>query len=161
MLLADARAIADKTLAQLTPYCIRASIAGSIRREKPDCKDIELVVIPRSRDLAQFADAVNRWHKIKGEPSGRYTQRYLPDGIKLDLFMAELTNFGAILLIRTGDANFSEWFVAEALPKAGFRMKEGWVHKRGLRIPTFEEGDMFRLAGLDYIPPSQRIGRRP
>ena len=36
--------IAEKTKAQLAPYCERIEIAGSIRRKKPDVGDIEIVV---------------------------------------------------------------------------------------------------------------------
>jgi DNA polymerase/3'-5' exonuclease PolX len=39
MLLEDALPIAKKCLTDLMPYCERAEIAGSIRRQKPEVKD--------------------------------------------------------------------------------------------------------------------------
>lgn len=45
--LATARQVADKLVAQLAPFCERIEVAGSIRRQKPDVGDIELVAIPK------------------------------------------------------------------------------------------------------------------
>ena len=42
---AEAKAIAEKYLLQLRPFSRRIEIAGSIRREKPEVKDIEIVMI--------------------------------------------------------------------------------------------------------------------
>lgn len=42
-----AKKLADGLLREIAPYCVRAEIAGSIRRGKEtDIKDVELVVIP-------------------------------------------------------------------------------------------------------------------
>jgi DNA polymerase/3'-5' exonuclease PolX len=38
----QALAIAEQTRTALAPYCERIEIAGSIRRQKPQVKDIEL-----------------------------------------------------------------------------------------------------------------------
>lgn len=156
MILAAALDIADHIRAELAPFCTRIEIAGSVRRQKPEVKDVEIVCIPRGRDLAHFADTVNRWTKIKGEPSGRYTQRYHPDGIMLDLFMTTPENWGAILLIRTGSADYSKWFMGTALPKAGYRQEGGYVRQNGVIVPTYEEEDVFRLAGVTWVEPEQR-----
>jgi DNA polymerase/3'-5' exonuclease PolX len=47
MNLSEARRIAERLAVQMRPYCKRVEIAGSIRREKPEVKDIELVAIPQ------------------------------------------------------------------------------------------------------------------
>lgn len=41
---AEAHSIALAVLELLRPHCIRIEIAGSIRREKPEVKDIEIVL---------------------------------------------------------------------------------------------------------------------
>lgn len=156
--LSEARREAVVILSELSPVCERCEIAGSIRRRKPNVKDIEIVCIPRSRDLWGFADLVNRWEAIKGSPAGRYTQRRLPSGVILDLFMADRVNYGTILLIRTGDADFSKHVAGLLLPEAGFRQRDGYVRKDGVIVPTPEEEDVFRLIGLPFIPPEDREG---
>jgi DNA polymerase/3'-5' exonuclease PolX len=87
---AQALILAEEALNALKPYCERALIAGSIRRMKPEVKDIELVAIPKQVPAGLFGDtlevdpdfcaAVCRWPKVKGEPTGKYTQRGLPGG---------------------------------------------------------------------------------
>jgi len=151
--------IATKAVLELKPYCKKIKIAGSIRRQKPLPNDIEIVCIPDTKQLFKFCEIVNRWRKIKGEPTGKYTQRLLPSGIKLDLFMATFVNWGAILLIRTGDWEFSKKFTGTIMPLHGLRMKDGLVWRGSEIVPVSDEADMFRLVGLEVINPEQREAR--
>ena len=103
--------IAEDVKYHLSAYCERIEIAGSIRRRKPEVKDIEIVAIPKPYDVGLFASGiatvVSKWQKVKGELPCKYTQRILPEGIKLDLFFAEPGNWGLIYAIRTGSADYS------------------------------------------------------
>lgn len=47
MNLITAREIADRLIKSMAPYCQRVEVAGSIRREKGEVKDIEIVVVPK------------------------------------------------------------------------------------------------------------------
>jgi len=42
----DAKAIADAVVESMRPFCQRVEIGGSIRRERQDVKDIEIVAVP-------------------------------------------------------------------------------------------------------------------
>ncbi len=97
--------IAEKTLAQLEPYCERIEIAGSIRRKRPEVKDVEIVLIPRVKDLSLLKIQIDKWKKNKGTFPCLYTQRRLPEGIGLDLFVATPATWGLQLAIRTGPVN--------------------------------------------------------
>jgi hypothetical protein len=118
---AQALSLAEDALNALKPHCERVCIAGSIRRLKPEVKDVEIVCIPKSVPTGLFTDAlevdpdfctiVKRWPKGKGEPTGKYTQRRLPGGIALDLFMVEPESWGLQLVIRTGSWQFSKYIV--------------------------------------------------
>ena len=92
MQLCKIQRIANSVLKELKPYCERIEIAGSIRRQKPDPNDIEIVAIPKPYDVGLFesgiATVINKWQKVKGELPCKYTQRLLPEGVKLDLFFA-------------------------------------------------------------------------
>ena len=44
--LLEAETVANAVLAHLAPYVRRAVIAGSVRRRRPDVKDIEIVAEP-------------------------------------------------------------------------------------------------------------------
>ena len=105
MKLEQAQQIANKVKFSLSLYCSRIEIAGSTRRKCPEVRDIEIVCIPRC--LEGFCSIINSWTKVKGEPTGKYTQRILPEGIKLDIFIANPDNWGLIFAGRTGSATFS------------------------------------------------------
>lgn len=155
--------IATRIIATISPFCIRCEIAGSIRRLKPEVKDIEIVAIPKPYDIGLFetgiATVVNQWKKVKGEleyGKCRYTQRMLPDGIALDLFFSERGNWGNIMLIRTGDWEFSKKFMGVLLPRKGYKSENGWLTIGGKPIATPEEIDLFNRAGISYIEPEFR-----
>lgn len=48
--LETAHRVADRLMRELSPACERIAIAGSIRRRKPEVRDIELVAVPRYED---------------------------------------------------------------------------------------------------------------
>ncbi len=154
----------------LVPYCDRIEIAGSIRRRKEDVGDIEIVAIPKRVEVGLFGDdterepgfarVVNQWGKVKGDPQhGLYTQRILPVGIKLDLFVATPLNWGLIYAIRTGSADFSRYVLASGWVRSGYRSINGMLHtiETGEPWPTPEEEDLFRAAGVAWIEPEKRI----
>ena len=152
----EARKIALKYLNILKPYCTRIEIAGSIRREKPEVKDIEIVAIPGN--IESFAREVNKLQKVKGEPTGKYTQRILPEGISLDLFIANEKNWGLIFAIRTGSVDFSHKTLACGWVKKGYHSKDGkLIDKQGREIVLREERDLFDLIGIPFVKPELRF----
>ena len=158
--LAKALIIAEKIKAELKPFCERIEIAGSIRRKKEFVKDIEIVCIAKPFDVGLFesgvAIVINKWEKVKGELPGKYTQRILPEGIKLDLFFATKENWGLIYAIRTGSAEFSHRTLAVNWVKKGYKGIEGFLHKNDKKINIYEEKDLFDLLEMDFIEPKNR-----
>ena len=152
--------IAEKTKALLAPYCERIEIAGSIRRKKPEVKDIEVVAIPKPYDIGLFesgiATVVKQWKKVKGELPCKYTQRILPEGIKLDLFFAEPDNWGNIYAMRTGSAEYSHLVLASRWSSKGYKSDGGYLYKDGERIAVREEEDLFKLLDMPYVEPEER-----
>jgi len=159
----EAKAIADNVLLLLKPYCYRIEIAGSIRREKEIIGDIEIVAIPKPYQTGLFqdgiADVVNQWEKVKGEleyGKTKYTQRILPEGIKLDLFFAEQGNWGLIFAIRTGSADYSHKVLANGWVKRGYKSEGGYLQKDGKLYDVQEEKDLFERIGIEYVEPKFR-----
>lgn len=162
--------IANETLELLRPHCYRCEIAGSLRRKKPEVKDIEIVAIPKPFDVGLFktglATVVNRWPKIKGtltqwpprkgESPCKYTQRLLPQGINLDLWFATEHNWGLIYATRTGSAEFSHKVLACGWVKQGYRSVDGYLTKDGKKYAVREEEELFALIGLPCVPPELR-----
>ena len=167
--LAEALRYATRIVELLSPYCHRCEIAGSIRRGKAEVKDIEIVCIPKRVQLTglfdtqegepvkEFCDQVNRWRKVKGEPTGKYTQRILPgNGIKLDLFIVNPDNWGFQFAIRTGSANYSAQTLGVGWVKAGYKGVDGMLTKNGVIVPIREEKEFFELIGVPFIEPENR-----
>jgi len=159
----DAIIIAERVKSELTPYCERLEIAGSIRRKKSEVKDIEIVAIPKPYEIGLFENGlayiVNQWEKVKGEMiygKVKYTQRILPDGIKLDLFFAEIGNFGLIYATRTGSADYSHKVLASGWVKRGYKSIEGYIHSGDRKIETPEEEDLFKIANIPWVKPEMR-----
>jgi len=156
-----AKLIADQVLSDLKPHCDRIEIAGSIRREKEYPNDIEIVAIPKpyGTDLFEsgIATVINKWEKIKGELPCKYTQRLLPEGIKLDIFFASPENWGLIFAIRTGSADYSRFILATGWVKLGYHSKNGILTKDETEYPVREEIDLFKLLGLKWIDPQFRV----
>jgi len=168
MILQEARALAQSAVYVLSPHCERIEIAGSIRRHKPEVKDAEIVCVAKrvhwANDLfgcddlvdPDFIRAVNQWVGLKGKPDGKYTRRLLPWGLELDLFMTTPEQWGTILLIRTGPLEFSKRVMGTLLPRQGYKCEGGYIWKGGVKVPTPEEIDVFRMAGIAWVEPERR-----
>ncbi len=161
----EARAMALDILEQLRPHCIRAEIAGSIRRKRPLVGDIEIVAIPKPYSTGGLfsdygiATVVNQWEKVKGDMvygKTKYTQRILPNGIALDLFLTTEENWGMTFALRTGSADYSYKVLASSWVSLGYKSEDGYLCKDGKRYPMKEERDLFELLGLRYVEPEKR-----
>jgi DNA polymerase/3'-5' exonuclease PolX len=157
---ADALKIAEKVLAELKPFCYRAEIAGSIRRLKPEVKDIEIVAWPHAYEnngmfTSGIADVFNQWEEVK--TGDRYVQRILPEGIKLDLFLCHEHNWGWIFALRTGSSDFNFKYL-DAIKTAGLRANDGEILNGFLKpVPLKEEIDFFNVIKMPFIKPENRI----
>lgn len=100
MKLKRAREIAEQLREELAPFCERIEVAGSIRREKKEVGDIELLVIPKQKPwsppsaglfgeqekkplalntpIKEYIQAVEKYEAIRGSASGLYTARRIP-----------------------------------------------------------------------------------
>ena len=157
MNLEKAEIIAQKYLEEIRPFCIKAEIAGSIRRKKPEVKDIEIVAIRDPKNISAFKDWLDKLYKIKGDILGKYTQRQLPEGINLDLFFADDDNWGCIFLIRTGPWEFSKRMMGEVTRQMGYVQEGGYLWKNGEKVSVPTEKSWFSMMGLEWIEPSKRF----
>ena len=158
----EANAIAEDLVNQLRPHCSQIDIAGSIRRGRPTIGDIEIVCLPlpyESTPLFRsgFALVVEQYEKAKGELPCKYTQRILPSGMKLDLFMPDPAGYGLQLAIRTGSAEWSHKRLATAWVRAGFRSEGGLLRDQtGRVLPCRAERELFERIGLKWVDPADR-----
>jgi DNA polymerase/3'-5' exonuclease PolX len=142
MKLDEIQPIAEDIYNQLKPYCEEGfiHIAGGIRRKKPDCHDIEIVLYPKkfqiSEDMfekkkklvpiAEFVETINKMPKLSGDAYGRYTKRLYQYGneldvVKVDIFMPQKEDYFRQYVIRTGSADYSARVIASAWVQLGWR----------------------------------------
>lgn len=163
----EARDLADKLIAQLKPHIIKGRICGSFRRGKPECKDLDIVVLPKRqpvKDLFQtvigeepvpgFIDVINSWEKIKGDATGKYTQRRV-NGHIIEVAIAQPNNYGCLEIIRTGNSEFSHKLMKIALSR-GFEQRGGFLYRGDKLIRCAEEKDYFAALGIPFIEPHLR-----
>jgi DNA polymerase/3'-5' exonuclease PolX len=165
-----ARNLAERITTQLGPHCEKIKICGSLRRKKSEIGDIDIVCIPKTvaqRDLfgmvshhvrdPKFVEIVNSWPANKGDAAeGKYTQRVV-DGHKVEISMATHDNFGNLVVIRTGNAEFSHELMKIAL-RRGYNQKDGYLYKGEQRIVVPDEHIYFNTLGIPYIEPHLRNG---
>jgi len=190
MNLSAAKTIADSLVERLTPYCDRVMIAGSIRREKPEVKDIEIVAAPKlvtavGGDLfnpkpqhetsVDFIRAVKSLGvPVKGQPTGRYTQITLPEGVALDLFMPTPGDYWRQFAIRTGSSDYAARKIAGGWKARGWcgsdeglrliddcvKKSAGWkcINPNAQLPPEWEsEEAFFEWLGIPWIHPRNRL----
>lgn len=166
MKLARAEKLADKLIHVLFEGWEIAAYGGSIRRKRPDVKDIEIIMVP-NRDAN---DGAINWvlgdlikaDKVEIIKNGeKYKQFWLTkkDGtliIKVDLFIVTPpAQFGVIYVIRTGCAAFSKWIVNCRKDK-GFKFIKGVLYRNDTLITTKSELSVFEALQLKFVRPEAR-----
>ena len=170
-----AEEIAGQLREAMEPYCEKVQIAGSVRRQKANVKDIEIVAIPswdeRPNPGSLFGELIRtnllfeEWsHRagiewLKGhQPEGEYWQGLLPEGPVLDLFLGTPDTWGLDLLIRTGCWEYSRavmaWADVQDFPCRKGALRGRDRDRRPLSTPT--EASVFALLDLPQLDPERR-----
>jgi DNA polymerase/3'-5' exonuclease PolX len=154
--------------------------AGSLRRGRPEVGDVEHVIEPafgeveiggglfpkreRVNLFASHLDALVAGQTVTkhiyGATGFRWGERYRGvdfRGFNHELFFADADNWGAMLLIRTGPADFSQRVVT-ALKNGGmYRQQDGYLWANGdVKVPVPDEQTYLRLAGMPWKEPHER-----
>jgi len=177
--LKQAQFVAEQVVKALCPFCERIEVAGSVRREKAEPKDIEIVFIPKmgpsaamlfGTSLQPATDAAiddlitaGFWtFDTQVKRNGPKYKRLIhaESGVVIELFRADRDNWGYIYVLRTGPGAFSKMLVSA--PWAGgvrpleVGVKDGYVYQYGVLMSLPEERDFFELWGLPEFPPASR-----
>lgn len=135
----------------------RLSIAGSLRRWKDTVKDIDLLAT--AKDARRVMDKFTQLKQVKEIIATGPTKSSVitEEGIQVDLRVVSEDSFGAALAYFTGSKEHNirlrEMAVHEKL-----KINEYGIFdvKTGKRIGGKEEGDVYRILGMQYIPPELR-----
>ena len=182
--LAHAQAIAERLVYLLAPACNCIDIAGSVRRRKPEPKDLEIVYLPiidhipvdlfgataphprTDATIAQLVyDHILRLDDQVRRNGPKYKRLiYCATGMVVELFAATPQNYGLILALRTGPALFSRGCVTSeciggAMP-LGMVMRDGQLWRQGQQLDIPTEESFFAALNLPCWPPEQRTPER-
>ena len=145
-------ACAYREAIKLARWSSKIEIAGSIRREKPDPRDVDIVLIPNSKNAV--LDYVSKQKKGKiGQ--GEKLVSYNTDGVEVDLYFATKDNWGAMLLFLTGPQKYNIGLRMVAKNKGLLLNQYGlWNGKRLIASKT--EEDIYRKLGKEWKSPELR-----
>jgi DNA polymerase/3'-5' exonuclease PolX len=165
--------------------CEKWEFAGSLRRQKPDVGDIDVVAIPRFADVPSFdmfatPERKNLlWHRVDELLAAGTIAKHINEttvgertkwGDKIraieyraccyEVCIADPDNYGVILAIKTGPAELSKDLVI-AIKRYGYACKEGFYvfdtkQSPAKMVPCPEEARFFGFAGLTCKPPEMR-----
>jgi len=177
MKLQDAKRIAWEVIECMTPGCERIVYAGSVRREKPEVKDLEIVyisrMVPKQIDLFTtelvpvtedlIVDLVDRrlwfYDNVTRRNGPKYKRMiHTHTDFTIELFRAQADNWGLILALRTGPGEFNHWLVKRmggAMP-VDMCMRDGYLWRRGKRLDSPDEETFFAQIGVPCWPPEER-----
>jgi DNA polymerase/3'-5' exonuclease PolX len=155
--LVPASKIADEVMERLAPSCSRKLVVGSIRRQKPRVKDVDIVVIPRNQ--GQLAVALrDLGQKIRQGPL-IYSCTFR--GFQVDIYIATPETWVTLVLIRTGSKEHNIK-MCSAAKKQGLKL-----HANGSGITVESTGefwageikserDIFAALEVPYLEPRDR-----
>jgi DNA polymerase (family 10) len=174
MKLIEAVTLAEKIKAVLAPFCLPGKCVevGSIRRAREFVNDIDFVCIPNDPSAAELrercranADVVKDGRqyfvvKMRKPPFAQIDIWFAHAGTQ-DLIDATPSNWGSLLLCRTGSVEHNVWLCQRA---RALEMK--WDTSRGLLlhpdtgrekiIASATEEEIFKCLGMEWIAPVER-----
>lgn len=166
---------------QLRPFCERIEIVGSIRRQKLDVGDMELLYVPKTRLVPdglfetkqvscadEFIDSLLKSGALHLRLASNGATTYGPknkllvhveSGIPLDLFATTIENWWVSLVIRTGgkETNLALTTGAQRFNKSLNAYGCGVTDRATREVtPATSERHVFELCGVQYQEPRDR-----
>ena len=170
MNLKRAMAIGESVMNALAPHCERIEIAGSIRRQRPEVGDLDLVILPNPGKLDIIkARCAQRCARVTDGGQNCIYRMQLPDltQFQIDLFFARPASrdllqsmpgtFGTLLLCRTGSKEHNIWLVEHA-KRLGLTWNpyRGVIDAEGYVLASESEEEIFKALDLEFVPPEKR-----
>lgn len=169
MKLAQADRYADQIMAAVHEVAPpdEMECAGSRRRRKPDCGDLDFVILPRAPGDIPIIQARFRQNcvpKIEGPVNSSYLDRagfqldvYFAHQAERELYSVTACNWGTLLICRTGSQAFNSWLAIQAGNRGmHWNPYNGVLDSKGGVIASETEEAVFKALGLGWVRPEDR-----
>jgi len=148
----EVKKLANKIVKQIRPYCKKIMIVGSIRRGKPNPKDIDLVLIPKNKEKLE-----QKMKKFLGKfvQGGEHESTWIVEGVKVELYYTIAEEWGAALLAYSSKkgAGIGLRIIAR---KKGFKLNNHGLWKGKKRVAGKTEKEIYKALGRPYKTPNER-----
>jgi DNA polymerase (family 10) len=142
------------------PGVTRVEIAGSVRRSNEVARDVDLVASCSgpTNDVRTAAARLPGVQEVIGSSGSSMTLRMI-NGVHVDIHCVPEASFPVALWRATGSKEHCER-VTDRLRERGFSIREDrLVNAAGKPVPSDDDRDVYRSAGLEWIPVELRENR--
>ncbi|MCR4402835.1 MAG: DNA polymerase/3'-5' exonuclease PolX [Firmicutes bacterium] len=152
--LAMARLVLDRVVSVDGVY--DAAVAGSVRRWRETCGDLDIVVA--AEKAGAVMEAMGTWHEVSrtlsaGDERGSFATRSGPD---VDLWVVPPSDFAAALHHATGSKAHNVRLRGIARRRGLTVNEHGVFSDDGVMLPVTCEEDIYAALGLAFVPPELR-----
>ncbi len=160
VLISIARASAEEIVADLkqVPSISLVSVAGSCRRRRETCGDLDVLAV--AGDSAEAMDRLAAHPLVeKVLARGDTKQRVrLRSGIELDLRVVPAESYGAAMQYFTGSKEHNI-VIRRRAQERGLKLNEYGLYRGDEYVAGRTEEDVYAAVGLPFIPPELRENR--
>lgn len=164
MNLEEASNLANQIVYSIEHLCDlgKIQVVGSIRRKRPEVRDIDIVLIPHSwmwntiiqklktNWLAEVVEAGQELARLK-VPTGATSEP-----VQVDIYRARPETWGVLLLIRTGSVEHNIKLCSRARAMNMMLSAKEGVIKDGKVVASRTEEEIFKALGMDFVEPEKR-----
>ncbi|MEK6823745.1 MAG: hypothetical protein AABY06_01805 [Nanoarchaeota archaeon] len=143
--------LSEKIISELKPFCRKIQIVGSIGRHEKEHVDIDIVLIPKSKEkLEEFMKTRGRF--LQG---GEYESTWKVEGVQIELYYTNEKEWGAELLAYSSPKG-SAIGLRVIAKKKGFHLTQHGLFKGKKRIAGKTEKEIYHALGRKWKKPEER-----
>jgi len=156
--LEEAERFASRVIEVVLPLCERVRVTGSIRRQRPEPRDVDIVMIAKP---LMFPGAIinalkKRFNSVEVLRQGPEISSVKVEGVNVDFYNATKRIWGILLLVRTGSIEHNIKMCKRALSMGMMLSSAQGVVRNGKVIASETEQEIFEALGMEFIPPEER-----
>ena len=151
--LSDSLIVVNQLIESLNHLCLKTHISGSIRRQKPEIGDIDVVVIPINLEdfILKIKDIIDFDYGGTKKIFGLFKER------PINIFLSDENSFGACLYQTTGPAMYNIRQRAK-VKKIGYKLNEYGLFnsETGEKLAGNTEESIFEFLEWSFREPNFR-----